>query len=351
MVTTVDIASFLKQATPIPLLDARSPAEFAAGHIPGAVNMPLFSNEERHLVGICYKNEGKEAAVELGLEFVGPKLASFVKEAKQLAPDKHVALHCWRGGMRSASLAWLLSTAGFKVSLIKGGYKAYRQHVLQSFEQPAPLIILGGMTGSGKTDVLLQISKLRHQIIDLESLAKHKGSSYGAIGQAPQPSTEQFENNLHQQWAQLDFDKPIFIEDESTTIGTVRIPYPLWQQMRQAPVIRMELPKEVRIQRLVKEYGQFDKSILAQATERIRKRLGGQHANAALQALELNDLAKVADIALTYYDKAYHMGLAQRVPERVFLLPCEEDIPEHNAQKVLSFAQQLNLPSIKQEVL
>jgi tRNA 2-selenouridine synthase len=343
LIIPVDIADFLQQNEKIALLDARSPAEYIAGHIPGAISMPLFTDDERHLVGTCYKKEGKDQAVLLGLEFVGPKMASFVKEAGILSPNKHIALHCWRGGMRSGSLAWLLSTAGFKVTLIKGGYKAYRNHVLLSFEKAPPMIILGGMTGSGKTEILKNIARLQYQTIDLEELARHKGSSFGAIGQAPQPSTEQFENYLQQQWCQLDFSRPVFLEDESSTIGMVRLPHPLWLQMRQAPVIKVEIPKAVRIQRLVKEYGCFDKQLLALAIERIRKRLGGQHANAAIQALEQDDLAKVADITLTYYDKAYGFGLADRKSDKIYSLACEEDNPAENAQKVVDYAQQLGL--------
>ena len=131
----------------------------------------------------------------LALRLVGPKLADFVKQSKKLNPQsKEVLVHCWRGGMRSGSFAWLLDTAGLTASTLVGGYKAYRNIVLSAFSEPRNLIILGGKTGSGKTDILKELARQGEQIIDLEGLANHKGSTYGAIGQRPQPATEQFEN-------------------------------------------------------------------------------------------------------------------------------------------------------------
>ena len=199
------VEEFLDKAQTLPIIDVRSPGEYQHAHIPGAISIPLFDNDERAQVGTKYKNAGKDSAVLLGLSLVGPKLADFVKQSKKLNPQgKEVLVHCWRGGMRSSSFAWLLDTAGLTASTLVGGYKAYRNTVLSAFSEPHNLIILGGKTGSGKTDILKELARQGEQIIDLEGLANHKGSTYGAIGQAPQPATEQFENLVHQQWRQLD---------------------------------------------------------------------------------------------------------------------------------------------------
>jgi tRNA 2-selenouridine synthase len=323
---------FLQSAKNRPIIDVRSPAEYAHAHIPKAINIPLFDDDERAIVGTCYKKDGKDAAVLLGLELVGPKLAHFVREAKRIAPKGEVLVHCWRGGMRSGSFAWLLRTAGFVVQTLEGGYKAYRNHVLASFQEPQVMVVLGGKTGSGKTEILKELSKLNQQVIDLEGLAHHKGSSFGAIGQQAQPSSEQFEGLVFEQWAKLDRNQPLWIEDESRNVGSCSVPMPLWEQMRATKVIFIDISKEIRVQRLVKEYAFVDHQLLVEATERIKKRLGGQHHQAAVEALANNDYATVADITLTYYDKSYLFGLSQRNPEQVVTIAILADNPTQTAK-------------------
>ena len=211
------------------IIDVRSPKEFSQGHIPGAYNLPLFSNEERALVGTCYKQKGKEPAIKLGLEIVGPKMASFIEDARKISPNKQMLVHCWRGGMRSSSMAWLLELTGFDVSILKGGYKAYRNFALAIFNEDYKLKILGGKTGSGKTQLLHQMNKLGIQIIDLEAIAHHKGSAFGKIGHDAQPTSEQFENNLAMALQTLNAKKEIWLEDESKGIGKCFIPMNFWQ--------------------------------------------------------------------------------------------------------------------------
>src|SRR5437868_4963839 len=150
----LDIQQFLTLAETIPMIDVRSPAEFEKGHIPGAINLPLFNNEERAIIGTLYKQKGKEQAVLAGLDIVGPKMSALVSESKKIAANNEVLVHCWRGGMRSGSFCWLLNTVGINASTLKKGYKGYRDHVLKSFEKNFQLIILGGETGSGKTEIL-----------------------------------------------------------------------------------------------------------------------------------------------------------------------------------------------------
>lgn len=310
MAPSFTIEPFLK--APGVILDVRSPAEYEQGHIPGAVSFPLFTNEERAQVGTCYKQQGRDQAVELGFEIAGPKCAYFVKRAKELAPDRQIRVHCWRGGMRSEAVAWILSMAGLNVSLLAGGYKAFRRWVLSSFDQPKPIVILGGMTGSGKTLMLYELAKQGAQILDLEHWANHRGSSYGNLGLPAQPTNEQFENNVALAWASLNSENPIWIEAESKRIGTCRIPQPLFQQMDQSPVIEVSRSRTERLEALVELYGAADRTELITATERIGKRLGGQQTKVAVSFLREGNLAAACNIILDYYDKTYTYDLKRR---------------------------------------
>ncbi len=339
MVHQLPVEEFLEKAKNMPIVDVRSPGEYDRAHIPGAVSIPLFDNDERAQVGTKYKNAGKDSAVLLGLTLVGPKLADFVKQAKKLNPqNKEVLVHCWRGGMRSGSFGWLLDTAGLTASVLAGGYKAYRNIVLNAFAEPLNLFVIGGKTGSGKTDILKKLALQGEQIIDLEALAHHKGSTYGAIGQLPQPSTEQFENRLFHTLQTLDTNRRIWLEDESRNVGSCFIPMPLWQQMQVASVANVDIPKDKRVNRLVAEYAGIDHGLLVEATERIRRRLGGKVTKDALDALIRHDYATVADLTLDYYDKSYSHGLSQRNPASVHLIETEEDNPDQTAKRLIDWA-------------
>lgn len=335
------IEKFLPLTDTLPLIDVRAPKEFTHGHIPGAINMPLFNNIERAKVGIRYKQGGKENAVLLGLEIVGPKMADFVKQARKIAPEKEVLIHCWRGGMRSESMAWLLETSGIKTYTLEGGYKAYRRYIREAFSRPVKMIVLGGYTGSGKTDVLKELEKNKHQFLDIEATAHHKGSVFGTLGQEPQPTNEQFENNLADAWRKFDFQKTLWVEDESRNLGFCGIPEPLFFQMRDAILIKITVPKKTRAKRLVREYGSFDKENLADQLVKIRERMGGQNLKIAMQALESGDLEKVAELSLQYYDKAYQHAGRDRNSEKIFEIDIDEDKPEATAKKVLEFAENL----------
>jgi tRNA 2-selenouridine synthase len=303
----------LSQLSDLPLLDVRSPAEYAGGHIPGALSLPLFTDQERAEVGTLYKQQGPQQAFLRGLELAGSKLRWYAEEGQRLAPQGRLMLHCWRGGQRSASLGWLLLQAGFEVKLLQGGYKAYRQQLLADLSAPRnPMLILGGYTGSGKTLILQQLAARGASVIDLEKLAHHKGSAFGALGEQPQPTVEQFENDLHYAWRSLSFAQTTWLEDESRSIGRVYLPDPFWRQMLRSPLIFLDLPLECRIEQLVKLYAPYGQQQLQDSFERIAKRLGGQHVKAALEALEKDDFAAAAAIALQYYDKAYLHSLRHR---------------------------------------
>lgn len=330
------IDKFLEKAKQIPVIDVRSPAEFEQGHIPDAVNIPLFENDERAKVGTRYKQVGKESAFLLGLDIVGPKLSGMVKKALKVAQNGEVLVHCWRGGMRSGSFSMLLNSAGLRTDTLDGGYKSYRNYVLEKFNTPLIINILAGKTGSGKTDILKELAQRGEQILDLEGLAHHKGSAYGMLGQAPQPSSEHFENLICQKLNLLDTAKPVWIEDESHSIGKCFIPNGLWKQMRNAQTFIIDIQKEIRIKRLMNEYANFDKSLLIESTNKIKKRLGGQHYKAAIEAIEANELEKVADIALTYYDKSYLYGLSNRRAESIKTIKINEDNPSKTAEILLN---------------
>ena len=318
-----------------PVFDVRTPSEFEKGHIPGAVNLPLFNDEERAVVGTLYKQESREAAVMKGLEIAGPKLAGLAAQARRMAVDNTVLLHCWRGGMRSESLAWLFRTAGLHASVLKGGYKAYRAHFREMLHSVDwKFVVLGGPTGCGKTDILKALESSGEQVLDLEGLACHKGSAFGALGQAPQPTTEQFENDLHEAFRHFDARRIIWVEGESHSIGRVYMPDLLFEQLMQAPLVMFELEKERRLDRLVHEYGDFAQDSLAHSVRRIEKRLGGTRTRQALEALEAGDYRAVAQIALQYYDKGYAKSLGKRNAP-VLTLRADEDDPLQTASELI----------------
>jgi tRNA 2-selenouridine synthase len=288
------------------LLDVRTPAEFAIGHIPGAYNLPLFSNEERVVVGTLYKQQSPDKAFLKGLEYAGARMPDYVKEARLLAPRGKIVVHCWRGGQRSGSLSWLLAFAGMDVQVLQGGYKAYRQYIHRQFgERPLRMLVLGGPTGSAKTKILHELAALGEQVIDLEKLAQHKGSAFGALGEEAQPTVEQFENELYASFANINPQRRVWIENESRGIGKVFMPQGFWEQFRQSPLIDLVMPFEQRVAFLVETYASFAVEDLMASFYGIERRLGGLNLKLALAALQAGDFASAAAIALRYYDKSY----------------------------------------------
>ncbi len=334
------ITDFLDTAAG-PILDVRAPAEYAQGHIPGALSLPLFSDEERARIGTTYKQVSPDKAVLLGLDFFGPKMRAMVEQAKKLAPGQEVRLHCWRGGMRSGAVLWLLELGGFHVNLLDKGYKDYRGWALAEFARPRQLRVLGGYTGSGKTAVLHELARRGEPVLDLEGLANHLGSSFGSLGQPPQPTQEQFENDLAAALAKLPNDRPIWVEDESRTIGGLGIPAAFFEQMRAAPLVVLDVPSAARVQYLAADYGRHDAAGLAAAVLRLRKRLGGLVTKEALGAIADGDMARMVELVLAYYDKSYGYGLEGR-PATV--VPAEGTDAATNAALVLAAAKTIATP-------
>ena len=337
------IDPFIQLSKRYPVVDVRSPGEYLHAHIPGAANLPLFSDEERKVVGTLYKQKSREEAIKAGLDFFGPKMRNVVEFAESITskstdnsdPEnrhKTILVHCWRGGMRSGAIAWLLDLYGFKVYTLTGGYKSFRNHVLSIFNAPIPIHVVGGYTGSGKTEILKELEKHGQSILDLESLAKHKGSAFGNINMPTQPTQEMFENLLAMNIMALNNQADIvWVEDESQRIGQVNIPGAFWEQMRSSPVFFLDIPFEERLNHLVEEYGGLDKEKMMGAITRIQKRLGGVETKNALLFLEQNDMKACFRILLKYYDKYYIKALHNRdnIETLIQKLPCESVQPEN----------------------
>ena len=325
------------------IIDVRSPAEYEHAHIPAALNLPLFDNEERAMIGTTYKKQSREEAIKAGLPLFGNKMLSMIETVETwiaaTPKDNNLTkptlfVHCWRGGMRSAAVAWLLDLYGYKVIQLTGGYKAYRNWVLEQFTIPYSLKVLGGYTGSGKTEILQALQEKNYAVIDLEGIAHHKGSAFGAIGQLPQPSQEMFENILAKKLFEVNKNnKPIWIEDESQRIGTVLIPTPLFHLMRNSTCYFMKIPFEQRLAFILEGYGKFDAQSLIEATERIQKRLGGLETKNAVAHVMQGELKEAFSILLKYYDKWYEKNAQNQVLPKVELIPVLSEIvdPNYNA--------------------
>ena len=309
----VEIAGIIERKLVIPLVDVRSEGEFLQGHIPWSINIPLLNNEERVKVGTCYKENGNEAAVILGYELVGVKFADIIKQVKTICHDQKVILHCWRGGLRSRIVAQLMENAGFEVFVVNGGYKSFRNWVLNLFEQELNLNVIGGLTGSGKTELLHLLQNSGAQVIDLEGLAHHRGSAFGGINQPAQPSQEDFENKLAEAISHLNPGKTIWIEDESRMVGTNCIPLPLWQTIRNAVLYEIEVPYDDRLGRILNEYAVLPVEKLKERTGALKKRLGDKHLKEVMQFLEDGDMIAWAKALLSYYDKNYTHGQSKRL--------------------------------------
>ena len=300
-----------------PLVDVRSPSEYAKGHWPGAHNIPLFTDQERADVGTTYKQKGRQEAIQLGLSLTGPKLAQLSEQLKGIAGEGYLRIYCWRGGLRSGSIAWLADLLELSPVVLEGGYKAYRHWAQRCFEQPWPLRLMGGRTGTGKTDLLLALQTRGVGVVDLEGLANHRGSSFGGLGLPAQPSTEHYENRLAEALQELKAKgiQHIWLEAESIQVGHCRIPKALFDQMSVAPVLEIQRDLNSRVRQLVEVYGDLGADGLAEATQRISRRLGPQRTKQALDAIKCADWATACLAMLDYYDRCYAHELS-RSPKR-----------------------------------
>lgn len=331
---SLGIEDFLKDSENCLTIDVRAPLEYHKGHVPGAVNIPLFENAERAEIGTLYKIKGKEEAVMRGFEIVAPKLAEFIKKAKSNSTNNEAFVYCFRGGMRSNSFAWLLNTAGLKTKIMEGGYKAFRNYALKYFNEPQKIMLLGGATGSGKTELLQELKK-HIQVIDLEGIAHHKGSAFGSIGQLPQNPQQVFENNLFFEFRKLNTKELVLLEDESMNIGYNKLPYPLWLQMKEAPILKLLMPFELRVNRLVREYGNAPVEQLIKSVQNISSQLGPNNCKMCIELLQAGNMAEVARITLKYYDKAYEYNHQKKETKKIIEIKTDTDKITVNAKKII----------------
>jgi len=300
-----------------PLIDVRSPDEYYKGNMPNSINIPLFDNEERSIVGTIYKNYGREKAVIKGLEFLSIKIEDLVNnlfDAHNLYKSKNINEHpeettykiyCARGGMRSQSISWLLEKYNYKTTTLKNGYKSYRKWALNSFNKEFKIVVIGGKTGTGKTKLLKLLYENNFQVVDFEGLASHSGSTFGGLGMKKQPSNEQFENMIAEKLKNYSKNIKIFVEAESANIGKCKIPNELFTQMKNAERIEITKSESNRIDELIKTYSIFNEEELTNAVMRIKKRLGPQRTKLAVDSIKNKDWSSVCKSVLEYYDKCY----------------------------------------------
>lgn len=334
-------------------IDVRSPAEFEAGHIPGAVNVPLFDDEARALVGTDFKRKGRYEAIHRGLQLAGPKFADFLDTLQEHGAKAggHLLVYCWRGGMRSGSMAWLFTLCGFKVNTLQGGYRSYRRWCKTvvgdaNLAPPAPVLVLGGCTGVGKTAILHELRKVDQQILDLEGLAKHRGSAFGATSES-QPSNEAFENILAFVVRRVTPTKPLWIEHEGKHVGKASLPLGILSWITTTgTLVMLTMSKELRVRRLVDDYCNDQNLSKVEQLEQLKnsvnllsKRLGGQRVKDALRLLDEGNWSEVAGMMLEYYDKLYEKWASQSSCAKIHV-DCPSIDAIDNARRVLKAMEQ-----------
>jgi len=299
-----------------PLIDVRSPNEYYKGHMPNSINIPLFDDDERSIIGTIYKKEGRKKAVIEGLKFLEKKMEFLLDnlfmniDSYKAIPDKNnnelfIRIYCSRGGMRSQSIAWLLEKFKFNLVTLNGGYKMYRRWVLDSFSKKLNIVVIGGKTGTGKTRLLSLLEKYKYQIIDLERFACHRGSTFGGLGMKKQPSNEQFENIIAEKLNSFKCSNNIFVEAESANIGKCKIPHEFFNQMKHSRRIEIIRSESNRLDELIDTYSVFKKEELQESVLRIKKRLGPQRTKIALESINSEKWDLVCRSVLDYYDKCY----------------------------------------------
>ena len=306
------------------LIDVRSPDEYYKGHMPNSINIPIFNNEERSIIGKKYKISGREIAVREGFKIIENKIDKLIQDfilikeellistGGKLSHQENIKIYCARGGMRSLSMFWLLEKFKYHCVTLNGGYKTYRNWVLNSFKDKKNIVVIGGKTGTRKTKILTKLKTLDYQILDFESLANHRGSAFGGLGMIKQPTNEQYENLISENLDKFNKFKFIFVEAESPNIGKNRIPFELYKQMKNSKRIEIIRDERIRIDELVNTYSNFEKNDLKESVLRISKRLGPQRTKSAIDSINNEDWENVCKSVLDYYDKCYEHELKDK---------------------------------------
>ncbi|MCA9801174.1 MAG: tRNA 2-selenouridine(34) synthase MnmH [Cyanobacteria bacterium HKST-UBA02] len=304
------------------VVDVRSPCEYLIESIPDAINIPLLSDEERALIGTVYKQDGEMQARRRAVGMIAPRIPAIVDRIMAIKKPRHtLVVHCWRGGLRSEAVVSFLSVVGIDCFRLTGGYKAWRRQVVEDFEKDAysfETIVLDGLTGTGKTEILTELSKQGIPVCDLESLANHRGSTFGALGLAPQPSQKDFEARL---WCLLEKCQAdtLILEAESRKIGRLALPNFLYKRIKTGRKILIEAPMASRVSRLLEIYCQgIDKANVIHMVEKsapIKEKLGGERTRALIDRLKSDDLEGFVEmLLLEYYDPLYAKHLAGAGP-------------------------------------
>ncbi len=311
------------------LIDVRSPDEYYKGHMPNSINIPIFNNEERSIIGKKYKNSGRENAVREGFKIIENKIDKLIKKIilikkeflisniDEFSNDKNIKIYCARGGMRSQSMFWLLEKFNYHCVTLNGGYKIYRNWVLNSFEDKQKIIVIGGKTGTRKTKIINKLKSLDYQILDFESLANHRGSTFGGLGMKEQPTNEQYENLIAEELNKFNQKKFIFVEAESPNIGKNRIPHELYKQMKNSRRFEIIRDQRIRIRELVNTYSIYQKNDLKESVLKISKRLGPQRTKSAIDSIDNEDWENVCKSVLDYYDRCYEHELKNKVDVKI----------------------------------
>ena len=317
------------------IVDVRAPSEFADDHIPGAINLPVLDDAERAEIGTLYKQVGAFEAKRRGAALVARNISRHLDTELSDAPRDFCPLvYCWRGGQRSGAMARILSEVGWKVTVIEGGYKAYRKSVLNQLDSIPPqmrLIILRGATGTAKTHILRAVAKAGGQIIDLEGLAHHRGSLLGPEPDHEQPSQRQFESGLANAMAAFDASRPVFIEAESNKIGALHIPRSLWKSMREADSIGLSVPLDQRVAFLLQDYAHViaEPARLDPLLNWVVSRIGHATVEEWRSHIEADDWAGFVTRVLTdHYDPAYKRSAAQRAHSDIAVIEAETLDPD-----------------------
>ncbi len=329
MAVTLTALSDLSRLPHDEIIDVRAPAEFAEDHLPGAVNLPVLSDAERARVGTVYTRVDRFEACKLGAALVARNAARHLEGA--LADRRggwRPLVYCWRGGQRSGSFASILAQIGWRVETLEGGYRAWRRLVARAMhDTPLPhrVVLLDGDTGTAKTDLLQRLAARGQQVLDLEGLARHRGSVFGAVNGA-QPAQKAFEGAVALALEAMDPARPVLVEAESSRIGALQVPPALWTAMRAAPRIRLSAPVEERARYLVRAYGDLtaDPARLETVLNGLRRLQGHARVDAWIELARAGRFEALAgELIARHYDRAYARSTQRRaaVPDAEVALP------------------------------